>query len=111
MELTIAQQVLVAKDRAMDELTEINNDAHGFWNLDPERMTRAMQIGLFIGLDNDQQSTLDMADKLGFINGEEDMFWQKPHETDKATCEHCGNPCKYDSEICLCASCEEKAGL
>lgn len=24
-----------------------------------------------------------------------------------ATCENCGAPCEYDSEVCLCVKCEQ----
>jgi hypothetical protein len=27
-----------------------------------------------------------------------------------ATCETCGEPAEYDSEVCLCPECEVKAG-
>jgi hypothetical protein len=27
-----------------------------------------------------------------------------------ATCENCGAPCEYDSEMCLCAECLKKSG-
>lgn len=25
----------------------------------------------------------------------------------EAICEHCGKPCEYDSEVCLCSKCLE----
>jgi len=29
-----------------------------------------------------------------------------PPSRDDAVCENCGNPCDYDSEMCLCKKCE-----
>ncbi len=31
--------------------------------------------------------------------------------SDISVCEHCGDPCEYHSEICLCKKCEMKSGL
>jgi len=74
--LTIRQKVLVAKDRAGDELATLLNDANGYWNLKPEDKKAVERIARFLGMPDSRQTTLDEAEKLCLLNGEEYLFWE-----------------------------------
>lgn len=77
MMVTIRQKIQVAKDRALDELGGINDEAHGYWNMDRKTRRRVFDIARFLHMPDMGQATLDAADRLGFINGDEGMFFDK----------------------------------
>jgi len=86
--VTVIQQVQVAKDRAIDELSDIAKNGDGkintrgkvvnfYGNLSDEVKLRIHQIGYFLAATDDSERTLAIAKKMGFINGEEDLFFEK----------------------------------
>ena len=69
---TIEQSVKVAKDRALDELACLHEKSY-FHNT-PEERERIQAIGRLLGMPDDFEQTLKFADKLHFINGDEDEY-------------------------------------
>lgn len=70
------EQVMVAKDRAIDELTDLIRTARGYWNLTPDEMRRVQEVGSFLAMPDEHEVAWVAADALGFLNGEEEMFFR-----------------------------------
>lgn len=75
MNLSTKQKVMVGKDRAIDELYDIIRINSGYWDLSPERSARIKTIANLLTMDDDSEDALKEADRLGFINGEEELFY------------------------------------
>ena len=75
MTITDEQKVQVAKDRAADELAELVGD--GYWHCDDEDKARVGRIGSLLAAPDAEPATLRLADELGFLNGEESIFFEK----------------------------------
>ena len=72
MAISDRQRVAVAKDRAYDELVCLVDSVHGWFNLKGEQLIRARKLARFMG---HSRAGLEWAKRLGFINGEEEMFY------------------------------------
>ncbi len=65
------KKIQVAKDRAIDELTDLVGD--GYWNRSPSERAQIRDIANLISLHDDVDTTL--AAMYSYINGEEDLFF------------------------------------
>lgn len=74
--LTTTQRVQVAKDRAVDELTDIINSKGGYFHLDHKDISSIEKISLFLLMPDCNLTTLSHARMLGYINDEEELFFQ-----------------------------------
>ena len=75
MKTTIWQKVSVGKDRAIDELADMVNQVHGFFNLDQKERKRVMLIGRLLSMPTNSHNTLNALNTAGFINNEEYQFF------------------------------------
>ena len=73
--ITTEQKVQVAKDRALDELMELFDSAHGYWNLTKVVKNEIREVCRLVSLPDNSQETLKALDS--YVNGEEDLFFQK----------------------------------
>lgn len=71
--ITDEQRVQVAKDRAQGELAELVGD--GYWHCDEDDKARVRLIGSLLAAPDAEPATLRLADELGFLNGEESIFF------------------------------------
>lgn len=76
MALDVKRTIEVGKDRAISELCDIVNTARGYSNLDENARKRVRKIADVLSLPDDYMYVITALDRLGFINGEEDMFFQ-----------------------------------
>ena len=65
------QKIQVAKDRAIDELSDLVGD--GYWNRSRQEKQYIREIGKLISLPDDSEETLTALDS--YINGEEELFF------------------------------------
>lgn len=80
MTLDVKKTVEVGKDRAISELCDIVNTAPGYFNLDESARKRVKKIADVLSLPDDYMYVITALDRLGFINGEEDIFFQEGKE-------------------------------
>ena len=73
--VTDEQRVQVAKDRAADELAELVG--MGYWHCDEDDKARVMQIGSLLAAADAEPETFRLAEELGFLNGKEDIFFER----------------------------------
>lgn len=74
-DLTIAQIVVVAKDRAIDEFEDLSSQAAGYWNLSLDQKKQIKKIAAMIAMPDGSKKTLNALKRAGFVNGEEGMFY------------------------------------
>lgn len=75
--MDVKRTIEVGKDRAIDELWDIVNTAHGYFNLDEAARKRVKEIAAALTLPDDCMYVVTALDALGFINGEEHIFFEK----------------------------------
>jgi len=71
--ITTEQRVMVGKDRLLDELTDLNESAEGYWNIEDRAQIR--RLGAILAMPDDSEETLEALIEAGYINGEEHIFW------------------------------------
>jgi hypothetical protein len=73
MKLTVAQKIMVAKDRAVDDLRDLVNA--GYWNLSDNDKRIARKIATMIASPDDDKKTLAALKRGGYVSGNEGMFY------------------------------------
>ncbi len=74
--ITTKQRVLVAKDRALDDLSDLVRSNHGYLHFDDENKRLVNRIATLLCMVNSDPATLVFAKHIGYINGEEEVFFE-----------------------------------
>jgi len=73
MGLSVEERVMVAKDRALDDLINLTGD--GYWHRTPEIRKQIRDIASKLAMPDNSKKTLKAL--RSYINGEEHLFFAK----------------------------------
>lgn len=77
MSITLEQKVMVGKDRLIDDLADMINSNEGYWNLNKAEKATVKRLATILMLEDNSEITLEMLNESGYINGEEEIFWNR----------------------------------
>lgn len=72
MKLSISEIVVIAKDRAIDQMTDYP-DSYSLLSEGQRETIR--ELASFISMPDDKKETLKIAEKLNLVSGDEDEFY------------------------------------
>jgi hypothetical protein len=65
---------MVGKDRLIDDISDMNANAEGYWNTDRDRVRRLASI---LAMPDDAEETLKALKEANYIKGNEETFWNR----------------------------------
>ncbi len=77
--ITVAQVIMVAKDRAVDDLRDLVGA--GYWRLDAKGKRSARKMARLISMPDNDKNTLSALKRGGYVNGEEGAFYDLSPES------------------------------